>query len=113
MCRGVTELVRVRSSESDLFIDACIAPLVRALQREGIDTVASCCGHGEMMGGIDLADGRTLLITDWLTGNSPWHLVKRAFLDALYWSVKRLYCKVTEWPRMNVEAMELERKVAQ
>ena len=43
-------------------IDACIAPLIRALQAAGIDTVASCCGHGKTLGRIDLADGRVLFI---------------------------------------------------
>jgi hypothetical protein len=44
-------------------IDACIAPLVAALQAGGIDMRASCCGHGQQPGRIDLADGRTLVVT--------------------------------------------------
>lgn len=43
-------------------IDACIAPIVQALNDAGIETVASCCGHGELMGIISLKDGRELLI---------------------------------------------------
>lgn len=43
-------------------IDACIAPIVKALQGGGIDMRASCCGHGVAAGRIDLADGRTLWI---------------------------------------------------
>ena len=43
-------------------IDSCIASLVAALQQAGIDMRGSCCGHGEMPGRIDLADGRSLLI---------------------------------------------------
>lgn len=43
-------------------IDRCIAPIVSALQVGGIDMLASCCGHGEGPGRIDLADGRYLLI---------------------------------------------------
>ena len=43
-------------------IDKCIAHIVAALNAGGIETVASCCGHGKMNGRIDLADGRYLVI---------------------------------------------------
>lgn len=43
-------------------IDACIAPIVDALQRAGIDMRDSCCGHGKTDGRIDLQDGRQLVI---------------------------------------------------
>jgi hypothetical protein len=43
-------------------IDSCIAPIVKALQKAGIDMRGSCCGHGEKIGEIALADGRGLLI---------------------------------------------------
>ena len=43
-------------------IDACIAPLVDALNKAGVDTFASCCGHGERPGNIVLRDGREILI---------------------------------------------------
>lgn len=45
-----------------MFIDACIAPIVRALERAGIHMLASCCGHGRTLGRIDLTDGRVLFI---------------------------------------------------
>lgn len=43
-------------------IDACIAPIVKALNDAGITTVSSCCGHGKRPGNIALADGRELII---------------------------------------------------
>jgi hypothetical protein len=43
-------------------IDACIAPIVRALQAAGIDMRGSCCGHGKTTGHIDLQDGRGLIV---------------------------------------------------
>lgn len=43
-------------------IDACIAPIVRALNDAGIYTAACCCGHGERDGEIVLQDGRTLIV---------------------------------------------------
>lgn len=43
-------------------IDACIAPLVVALNTGGIDTIASCCGHGKGPGLVSLADDRELLL---------------------------------------------------
>jgi hypothetical protein len=43
-------------------IDWCIHRIVAALNAGGIETAASCCGHGEILGRIDLADGRVLQI---------------------------------------------------
>lgn len=43
-------------------VDACIAPLVQALNDGGIQTVASCCGHGRMPGRVILEDGRDVLV---------------------------------------------------
>ena len=45
-------------------IDKCIALLVEALQKAGIDMRHSCCGHGKGPGDIILQDGRVLIITD-------------------------------------------------
>lgn len=47
-----------------VYVDRCIAPIVRALNREGIYTVASCCGHGKIPGSIVLEDGRELLVLE-------------------------------------------------
>ena len=46
----------------DKAIDACIAPIVKALNDAGIHTSQSCCGHGKGDGFIDLHDGRRLVI---------------------------------------------------
>jgi len=73
MCKhGTEQIVKVKISAElshtgesymkNVAIDACIAPLVKALQEGGIDMLDSCCGHGTRCGEIDLADGRTLLI---------------------------------------------------
>ena len=43
-------------------VDACIAPLVKSLNDAGIETLASCCGHGKIDGNIALKDGRELII---------------------------------------------------
>ena len=43
-------------------VDACIAPIVQALNDAGIDTTSSCCGHGKGDGSILLADGRELVV---------------------------------------------------
>jgi hypothetical protein len=56
-------------------IDRCIAPIVKALQRAGIDMRASCCGHEGGRGSIHLQDGRTILILPilglaWCSGES-------------------------------------------
>lgn len=43
-------------------IDSCIADIVEALQKAGIDMRASCCGHRKDSGNIHLQDGRVLVI---------------------------------------------------
>lgn len=73
MCEwGTYELVRVKipadlsssgvSCWEEVKIDACIAPIVKALQNAGIDMRGSCCGHGKGNGDIHLQDGRALII---------------------------------------------------
>jgi hypothetical protein len=44
------------------YIDSCIFPIVKALNKAKIETVSSCCGHNKGLGGIMLKDGRELLI---------------------------------------------------
>ena len=47
------------------YIDYCIADIVAALNASGINTIASCCGHGEMDGSIvldDRYDNRKIII---------------------------------------------------
>ena len=44
-------------------IDRCIHHIVAAQNAGGVRTVASCCGHQQMHGRIDLEDGRVLVIT--------------------------------------------------
>lgn len=43
-------------------VDACIAPIVSALNLSGVRTRQSCCGHGKEPGRIDLWDGRVLVV---------------------------------------------------
>lgn len=43
-------------------IDECIKPLLKALNQCGMETVASCCGHGNTNGNIALKDGREIII---------------------------------------------------
>lgn len=43
-------------------VDWCIHHIVAALNAGGVETVASCCGHGVETGRIDLADGRKLIV---------------------------------------------------
>jgi hypothetical protein len=45
-------------------IDLCIADIVAALNAANITTVASCCGHGELLGNVILEDGRMITISE-------------------------------------------------
>jgi hypothetical protein len=58
-----TEVVYIGGRARD--IDPCLATIVRALNSAGVETVASCCGHGRQPGSIVLADGRELLIRNY------------------------------------------------
>lgn len=50
-------------------VDSCIADLVDALNKCGLKTVASCCGHGKQPGTILLKDGREVRIfSSWEDG---------------------------------------------
>lgn len=50
------------AGKATVWCDPCLAPLIRALNRGGLRTVASCCGHGHRPGRISLADGRELFL---------------------------------------------------
>lgn len=63
MCAWGTNTV-IEISGKPKAIDSCIAPIVDALNKGGIATTGSCCGHGKNHGDILLADGRALVIRD-------------------------------------------------
>jgi len=50
----------------NVYVDVCIADIIKALNNAGIETVASCCGHNKIPGSIILKDGREILLV-----NSP------------------------------------------
>jgi hypothetical protein len=50
-------------------VDACLADVVLALNKGGVATTASCCGHGKESGSILLRDGRELVVR--LTAAKP------------------------------------------
>lgn len=51
-----------KCNEINSGIDECIKPLIKALNDCGMETVASCCGHGNRHGNVMLRDGREILI---------------------------------------------------
>ena len=55
---------RPYSGRTQIMVDACIAPIVQALNSAGIVTLGSCCGHGDADGTLFYErDGRALKIT--------------------------------------------------
>lgn len=62
MCKWGTDKT-VTINGSDIAIDSCIAEIVDALNRGGVRTIGSCCGHGKGDGDVLLADGRRLVVT--------------------------------------------------
>lgn len=59
MCAATREVVL---DGKPVAVDSCIADVVVALNRGGVPTVGSCCGHETYDGFVQLADGRLLLI---------------------------------------------------
>ena len=74
MCKSgtVTEIKLCKPAGNGLVtvkVDSCIASIIQALNDGGIETVASCCGHGNRPGVIHLGDGRELwIVPDYETG---------------------------------------------
>jgi hypothetical protein len=61
MCQwGNTRVLTIKGKSVD--VDACIADLVQVLNNAGIETVASCCGHGNRPGDIALKDGWEIIL---------------------------------------------------
>ena len=76
-CKQVRELVVIQASrsrdglkrEEEAWLDACIAPAVRALNAAGFETSGSCCGHGKTVPRVMLADGSEVW---WDTAGRAW-----------------------------------------
>jgi len=43
-------------------VDSCLAPIIDTLNKAGIYTASSCCGHSKEPGSIILHDGRELIV---------------------------------------------------
>jgi hypothetical protein len=56
-------------------VDACIAPLVQAMNDRGVHTLGCCCGHGEVVGSIVFQDDDGIAKIFYLDG-SPVELVR-------------------------------------
>ena len=56
-------------------IDACIAPLVQLLNDFGIETIASCCGHGKTAESSIIISARSLKLLQREDGSFRAHLV--------------------------------------
>ena len=51
-----------QNGQQTVHVDACIQPMVQALNDAGFQTLNCCCGHGQRPGSIILEDGREVLI---------------------------------------------------
>lgn len=104
MCEwGKTKIVRVKipadlsstgkEKWKDEGIDECIAPIVEALQRGGIDMRGSCCGHRKDPGDIHLQDGRVLVIVN---GHDYYRHRSKLYLTLF---LKSVWNKINFWIR--------------
>lgn len=59
------KMVRVgkKTNGNYIFCDPCIVPIIKALNEGGIETMASCCGHGRRPGVIIFSDDTWLTIS--------------------------------------------------
>jgi hypothetical protein len=66
MCLRETAIVTLAhalkiSGRTEIEVDACIAPLVQALNDAGVHTVGCCCGHFKQPGSILILQGEEQL----------------------------------------------------
>lgn len=59
---GIEATVIVQTEHGPVGVDASLAPIVDALNKAGVPTIASCSGHGHRPGNIALRDGREIVI---------------------------------------------------
>ena len=64
-------------------IDPEIAPLVKALNDAGLETLGSCAGHGERQPYIDLADGRVVVIYPGLVEFANWTVIGEKLMNLI------------------------------
>lgn len=76
MCTQGNEKEIIRADGKRASCDACIHPIMQALNDAGLQTVASCCGHGKQTGNIMLKDGREILI---MSNHGESRIVERLF----------------------------------
>lgn len=66
MCKKGNEVIVIlakpRRGSNRADVDECIASIAQALNNGGIQTIASCCGHGKIPGTIVLEGYKELLI---------------------------------------------------
>ena len=61
---AMTVIERRADGKPSVWCDPCIAPLVRALNTNGLRTAASCCGHGKQPPTVILDDGRWVVLIE-------------------------------------------------
>lgn len=61
---AMTVVRRDMNGKATGWCDPCLVPLIRALNTNGLATIASCCGHGTHRPSVALADGRWVVVYD-------------------------------------------------
>lgn len=64
MCEWGNDVQVTLPSGKMVDVDSCIAAFVDRLNKAGIDTVASCCGHGKLPPTIALKGDRWMMLMD-------------------------------------------------
>ena len=64
MCKWGNDTLVTLPSGKVIAVDSCMADFVDRLNKAGIDTFASCCGHGKLPATICLSGDRWMIVTD-------------------------------------------------
>lgn len=56
-------------------VDSCLAPLVQMLNDYGIETIASCCGHGKVRESSIIIDAKHISLRPLDNGSYRAHLI--------------------------------------
>jgi len=104
-CGEYKNQVRLDLGTGVVFVDPCIAELVKALNIGGVVTRASCCGHGTQPGSVLLDDGRELRV---LEVGDDWH----EWTESEAWRMRSRVAELeTDIEKSREENTNLQRRI--
>lgn len=85
MCKwGTDKIIKIQGKE--VVVDSCIADLILKLNKLGIKTTGSCCGHNENpLSILFRLDGKVYEITEYKVKRRKLWRIRRLLRNIKYW----------------------------